>query len=406
MVVAMLLACAGCGGDSSTGGQGSGGGGQGGAASAPNVQAVNLDSGPARNYANGAFTSVTVCLPGSDTNCQTIDGVLVDTGSSGLRLLSSYVGGALTLALPQVYTKAGDPVYECALYADLSYTWGSVQQADVRLAGEVARSVPVNVLGDPTVPQAPPDCSSRGIDNDSLQSLGANGILGVGAFRYDCGTACAPGSTQPPPASYYACASGAGCGGTLVSLDNQVQNPVALFATDNNGIILRMPDVTGARPSASGTLVFGIDTQSNNALGSAAVFMVDSAGNFLQPVAFNNHSYPVGFIDSGSNGSFFDSSGSIPPCRDHRSFYCPAAKLSLSATVQAVNSSNIPVQFSVANADQLFSNPDDYVLPGLAGPNTDLQVFDWGLPFFFGRSVYVAIASQQTSAGTGPFWAF
>lgn len=404
-VVVMLLACAGCGG-SSTAGQGAGGAGQGGAASAANVLAVKLDDGPAHNYANGAFTRVTVCLPGSTTNCQTIDGVLVDTGSSGLRLLSSQVGGALTLALPQVYTKSGDPVGECALYADLSYTWGSVQRVDVHLGGEVAKSVPVNVLGDPNVLSPPPDCSSRGIDNDSLQALGANGILGIGAFQYDCGAACAPGSGQVPPASYYACTPGVGCGGTLVSLDDQVQNPVALFATDNNGIILRLPDVTAAQPAASGTLVFGIGTQSNNALGNAAVFAVDSAGNFLHPVVYNNQAYSVAYIDSGSNGTFFNGDGSIPPCRDNGSFYCPAAKLSLSATAQAVNNSNIPVKFSVANADQLFSDSSNYVLPGLAGPNTDPRVFDWGLPFFFGRGVYVAIASKQTSAGTGPFWAF
>jgi hypothetical protein len=32
--------------------------------------------------------------------------------------------------------------------------------------------------------------------------------------------------------------------------------------------------------------------------------------------------------------------------------------------------------------------------------------FDWGLPFFFGRTVFVAIAGAATPAGIGPFWAF
>src|SRR5207342_1303998 len=67
------------------------------AAPAQNVQPITVNSGPANNYVNGLFTSVTVCVPGSASNCQTIDGVLVDTGSSGLRILSS----ALTLNLPQ-----------------------------------------------------------------------------------------------------------------------------------------------------------------------------------------------------------------------------------------------------------------------------------------------------------------
>ncbi|MGB9364088.1 MAG: DUF3443 family protein, partial [Candidatus Sulfotelmatobacter sp.] len=65
-----------------------------------NVAPIVVNSGPAASegfpYANGAFANVTVCVPGTST-CQTIDGVLVDTGSSGLRIISS----ALSLSLPQ-----------------------------------------------------------------------------------------------------------------------------------------------------------------------------------------------------------------------------------------------------------------------------------------------------------------
>ena len=51
-----------------------------------NVQPISVNVGPASalgssfNYVDGAFTSVTVCAPGSTTNCQTISGILVDTG--------------------------------------------------------------------------------------------------------------------------------------------------------------------------------------------------------------------------------------------------------------------------------------------------------------------------------------
>ena len=62
-----------------------------------NVQAIAVNAGPAGNYANGAFTSVTVGTPGT-TTCQTVDGILVDTGSSGLRILSSALTG---VTLPQ-----------------------------------------------------------------------------------------------------------------------------------------------------------------------------------------------------------------------------------------------------------------------------------------------------------------
>src|SRR5581483_9230831 len=56
--------------------------------STANTQQIVVNAGPAGNYFNGAFTSVTICAPGT-SNCQTVDGVLVDTGSSGLRVLSS-----------------------------------------------------------------------------------------------------------------------------------------------------------------------------------------------------------------------------------------------------------------------------------------------------------------------------
>ncbi len=60
-----------------------------------NVLPIVVNAGPAQNYFNGAFTSVTLCAPNQTTACQTIDGVLVDTGSTGLRILSAVFTVAL-----------------------------------------------------------------------------------------------------------------------------------------------------------------------------------------------------------------------------------------------------------------------------------------------------------------------
>ena len=54
-----------------------------------NVAPLAVDGGPVVSNAlagtiNQAYTSVTVCTPGT-SNCQTIDHVWVDTGSYGLR---------------------------------------------------------------------------------------------------------------------------------------------------------------------------------------------------------------------------------------------------------------------------------------------------------------------------------
>src|SRR5216684_9220226 len=124
--------------------------------SGSNIQPITVNSGPTANYANGAFTSLTVCVPGTST-CQTIDGVLVDTGSSGLRLLSS----ALTLALPQQNTAGGNPVVECLPFLG-SYTWGPVRTADVQMAGEKASAVPIQVLSD-TDFKVPSGCTGFGV---------------------------------------------------------------------------------------------------------------------------------------------------------------------------------------------------------------------------------------------------
>ena len=73
---------------------GSGGGSNTTVSSAENVQPIvvnggtTADSSSGNTYPNDAFTSVTVCVPGT-SNCQMIDGVLVDTGSVGLTLLFS-----------------------------------------------------------------------------------------------------------------------------------------------------------------------------------------------------------------------------------------------------------------------------------------------------------------------------
>lgn len=363
-----------------------------------NVQPIIVNSGPANNYANGLFTSVTICVPGSST-CQTIDGILVDTGSYGLRILSSGGGGALTLSLPHQSGPNGNPVGECALFVS-GFTWGSVNTADVKMSGEQASKVPVQVI-DPTFATVPSGCKDAGVpENDTLQTLGANGILGVGPFAQDCGQACAQtGSANP--GMYYECASGS-CSVTDEPVSQQVQNPVVLFATDNNGVIIQLPSLGGSAANLSGSMVFGIGTQSNNGLGKAQVFPVNSSGEFN--TTFKGKSYAA-FVDSGSNAYFFldENTTGIPPCSSNAGFYCPASTQNLSATTSSGTPSQT-VQFSIANADTLFTNRGDFVFATLGGPNPG--TFDWGLPFFFGRNIFTAIEGRSTPGGAGPFWAY
>ncbi len=363
--------------------------------SGANVAPITVNSGPAATvgfpYANGAFASVTVCVPGTST-CQTIGGILVDTGSSGLRIVSS----ALTVALPQQKASDGNPVVECLPFVD-SYTWGPVQTADVDIASEKAASVPIQVLSD-TDFAAPTACSQGFPSADTLPTLGANGILGVGLAAQDCGSSAS--CVQSGSAGlYYECPS-TGCVVTGEPLSQQVINPVALFTTDNNGVIIELPAVSGGEATVSGSLIFGIGTQTNNALGTAKIYMAPD-GTFT--TTYKNQPYAASFVDSGSNGYFFTDS-SIPACSDN-DFYCPSSTENLSAVNQAGAASGT-VDFSVANADALFANESDSAFGDLGGPVSKSNSFDWGLPFFYGRNVFTAIEGMSTPGGVGPFWAY
>ena len=360
-----------------------------------NTTPITVQVGPSGNSVNTPLASVTICPPGQTSGCQTINGVALDTGSSGLRVLAS----ALNVPLTTQTTPAGAAVEECFPFQD-GYTWGPVAAADLTIGSKQAKQVPIQIIGAAGTPPAPASCTSNGLAvEDTVDSLGSNGVLGIGVFRQDCGFGCSL-SGASNPGLYYACGS-SGCTVMAASLTAQLQNPVWMFPDDNNGVVIQFPNAaTPGQGSLAGSLTFGIGTQSNNALGSAAVFTLDANGNFT--TTFSGTS-STGFIDSGSNGlSFLDTSTTrLPLCSDNADFYCPAATTSLSATNLGTNGRTSTVSFSIANASAL---PNLAVLPQLGGPFPG--DFDWGLPFFFGRTVFTAIEGQSTAGGTGPYFAY
>ncbi len=410
-----------------------------------NVAALNVNGGPVPGqvHPNGAFTSVTICNVGSRNTqtpvCQTVDGVLVDTGSYGLRILQSQIP---TLKLSAATDPLGNVLENCASWPDGTVLWGPVETADVYIAGELAGRIdpttatdtglPIQVI--PSTPSTVPDgCSNTGVSNSNTpQLLGANGILGIGPEPTDCtvsGINYCDGSHQStPPNLYYACPS-KGCATTdspvVVPALLQVSNPVPYFSSppvfspDVNGVIIQLPSVSDAQTSAIGTLTFGIGTQANNSLGSATVLTLDASGNFA--TMFNGQTLTRSFIDSGASAIFFPD-GSLPPnslpaCTTNKEFYCPTSPAMLSATNMGATQGQSTVDFTVEDADSLlFAFPQDAVLGTLAGPKGNHGLcsqggtacgFDWGLPFFYGRTVYEAIDGQTVSgAPAAPWWAY
>jgi uncharacterized protein DUF3443 len=362
-----------------------------------NSVAVTAGGGPT-GVVDGLYTSVTVCTPGTST-CATINGVLVDTGSTGLRILSSALPSGFSL--PQQSDSNNNPIGECFPFVSGS-TWGPVHTTDMEIAGEKASSFPLQIIGDDSFAAIPNSCSSNGPTMQSLADLGANGILGVGNFKQDCGPACAAESNL---GIYFACPS-SGCQEIAQPIAEQLQNPVSLFTTDNNGVIIELPSVaTSGAVSMNGELIFGIGTQSNNALGNATVLTLNDNGDFT--TTFQGKSFSNSFVDTGSNALFFLNTAAtgIPACSDATFFYCPTSTDALSATNQGQNGVSTPLNFNVANADALLSSSNpNFLFENLAGPGSGN--FDWGLPFFLGRNVFIGFEQENISGNAGPFTAY
>ncbi len=437
LLAALLLAAlAACGGSSTETRLVGGGLGGGGTATQVNLDTptgdnttqIVVDAGPQGGFSIGAvnvpYVTVTVCAPGSAAQCATIDHVFLDTGSIGLRVFGSAVAslGLPAIAVPAdaaTSTPAGAAV-ECYPFV-LGAVWGGLARADVRIAGELASGVPIQVIDDANPPAnaVPADCTAaaNGQLMDTAASLQANGILGIGMLAFDCGLNCVSGDYSSGYTLYYACpGAGAACTPAAIPAALQVQNPVTFFPVDNNGTIVALPALPqlGAQ-TATGRLVFGIGTRSNNQLPTnASLVFVDAnpadAAYLYFSTTVAGTTYTDSYIDSGSNALFFDDATLAKACQSTSgnataAWYCPTSAQQRSASVTDAKGSTVAIAYSVVSADALFSTPglafDD--LAGTLAPGS--ASFVWGLPFFYGRSVYTSIWGQTLSLA-GPWNAF
>ena len=359
-----------------------------------NVIPVVVESGPGRNV-NMPYVTVTVCSPGTQ-HCQSINNVLLDTGSTGLRLFANQIDPAVTL--PPHRIGDSSTISECAQFLSM-VAWGPVRQADVVLGGERAAAVPIQLM-DANFAALPSDCGDAPLvsttTSSRTKSLYANGILGVGLFVND-------GQT------YFNCASPDASCQFSPPASQQVQNPVHAFAVNNNGIAIQLPDLPAQGVGrAQGYLIFGVGTQRNNQLGTANVVPVDpSSGTFK--TLYKGRTLTNSVIDSGSNGLYFDDPQSFPvTCVRPAGFYCPDSAQQLSASI-VLQATNALVDFQIGNASALFAPGTNLAFNNLGGPGGD-SFFDWGLPFFFGRTVFTVIEGQQVvhdaQSLPGPFHAF
>jgi hypothetical protein len=368
------------------------------AATAANTVPITVGVG-VNGVINIPTVSVTICPPGTTSNCQVINNIQVDTGSFGLRVVSSKVN---TSSLPISTLASGAQLAECATFAD-GFTWGTVRTATIQIGGETtASAIPIQIIGDSAAGAVPSGCGS-GPANNTATELGANGILGIGTALTDCGATCSTQSTAANFSNYFTC-SGGTCARATVPLNQQVANPAAKFAADNNGVIVQLPPVSNTgQSSATGTLVFGIGTQSNNALAASQTFATDGFGDMNNSVY--NGTTVQAFFDSGSNAYFFADSSLALCGSNFPGFYCPSSAQTRSITLAGQNSTTASVSIGILSAATLFGSTSNYAFNDLAGQIGGSSSFDLGLPFFYGRHVYYGF-DLTANGGPAPYVGF
>lgn len=376
----------------------------------PNVVLMDIS-------ANIPLVSVKICTPGT-TVCQTIPDILVDTGSVGLRIYSQLV----TVPLSQLSDTSGNLVGECYLFGSGFSFFGPVRSADVTLGGETAHNISIQIVQS-TFKTVPTDCNQNNTSRIATGPAfnGVNGILGIGQFVQDCGENCTPDSSA---AIYYLCqASGSTCNGVIMPTKSQVGNPIAFMSAVHNGYAIQIPDIpsAGTNTISGAYLILGISTQANNTPAGVTTLATDDFGNMT--TYFGGRTLPLSFIDSGSFYSAFTSPTfpTIPTCTFRlggysQTMFCPSTPTTYSAGLQGhgAGGSQLTLNFQLMNGQVALTDPvntnfNNLALPIEHGLSADgsavAQMFDWGLPVFYGKTIFFGMAGATIPGlGTGPFY--
>jgi hypothetical protein len=161
--------------------------------------------------------------------------------------------------------------------------------------------------------------------------------------------------------------------------------------------------------SVTGTLTFGIGTRTNNSVAGHTILTTSASGKLT--ANYNGQALNSSFTDTGTNFLGFSDSAITQCTGGLKGFYCPATTLTLNATLVGNNGASMAVSLPLGNTRNF--NGNFAALPGLGGDPTQFSnltpfanSFDFGLPFFYGRSVYTAIQNRNADGVTGPYIAF
>ncbi len=360
------------------------------AADTPNVMPLVMRT-PRAGF-DRMVVGITVCQPGTP-RCATIEDVMIDTGSTGLRLESSAV--PTWLRLPPFLGPGGRPLAECVRFVH-DTAWGTLNRADVRLGGLTARGLPLQVVDDQGGSQ-PPACPRSDVRPTS------NGTLGVGQHLFDCQGACE--QRAEAPGVFVRDDTGWSPIEGVVEPRYRLPNPVSYLPGHDNGIVIDLgsPPNGGAR-EITGTLTFGVGVVAGDGVGTAGILHLDASGRFT--TMLGGRSYPSSYIDSGTETYVLSDDG-LPRCRDMAWAYCAEPRRTLDAEMVGADGGKIMTRFSVgsyrASRERHAGASDD--VAEVAEPQS--TAFVWGAPFFLGRRISLVIDGRSIPSApglVGPFY--
>lgn len=317
---------------------------------------------------------VRICSSGLFERCYTLRRLLLDTGSSGLRIFSSSIPPS---KIRRTGPEKKPSLRECLPFGT-SRLWGRVVRLDVMLGREPPiRSLPVQIVE--SIPEFPPSspCDGKGRAMSDKSLSGIDGVLGVSPAESDGGY-------------YFACA-GQKCRPAFPSLQESVSNPVLHEKIDNNGIVLTFPSLPrkGAR-SVSGEMLLGIDTSPDNRLPPGVRFFPLERNVFFHATLEKSPRILYGRLDTGTNALVVPTL-KLPRCPPPLNrLACPTKETSTSVALIEKGGNSHLFSILAGNAAARLSGSrsvfDDILyMP----PESPFSPFILGMPFFFGKTIYL-----------------
>lgn len=170
-----------------------------------------------------------------------------------------------------------------------------------------------------------------------------------------------------------------------------VANPIGRLDQHYNGAVLEFPAAeTNGNLALSGSLILGLNTAANNVTTGVTFLRVNDSARLW--VTVGGMRFPS-LIDSGSNYYHF-ANPFLAPCAN-TIFFCPPQAQRLPITLQdSAQVTSLAREITVDDYNRYGSNAAQ---PGLAGYENGATEMILGLPFFYGRRIYVSIQGKGTA---------